>query len=114
VLTDQQLSELFTEGTAPERDPAFALRVSAEIGRTRLRMRVLALALRAAAMLMLSVAIVVASRLIEPVLAPLVEGTPRFMGVPSPMVVLGGVLVAGLILRAPLHIPLRRLVSPPS
>ena len=114
MLTDQQLSELFTEGTAPERDPAFALRVAGEIGRTRLRMRVLALALRAAAMLMLSVAIIVASRLIEPVLAPLVEGTPRFMGVPLPMVVLGGVLVAGLILRAPLHIPLRRLVSPPS
>jgi len=88
--------------------------VAAEIGRTRLRMRLLALALRAAAMLMLSVALVVASRLIEPVLAPRVEGAPQFMGVPLPMVVLGGVLVAGLILRAPLHIPLRRLVSPPS
>ena len=92
-MTDKQLSELFAEGTAPERDPAFALWVAAGIGRTRLRMRFLALALRAAVMLMLSVAIFVASRLIEPVLAQLVEGAPQFMGVPVPLVVVG-VLVA--------------------
>jgi hypothetical protein len=51
-------------------------------------------------MLMLSVAIVAASRAIEPVLAPLVEGAPHFRGVSLPMVVLGSVLVAGLLLRA--------------
>lgn len=113
MLTDKQLSELFAEGTAPERDPAFALWVAAEIGHTRLLMRFLALAPRVAAILMLSVAIFVASRLIEPVLAPLVEGAPQFMGVPVPMVVLG-VLVAGLVLRARPYIPLRRFVSPPS
>jgi hypothetical protein len=113
VLTDKQLSELFAEGTAPERDPAFALWVAAGIGRTRFRMRLLALAPRAAVMLMLAVAIFVASRLIEPVLAPLVEGLPQFMGVPVPMVVLG-VLVAGLVLRARLYIPLRLFASPPS
>ena len=102
-MTDTQLSELFAEGTAPERDPAFAQRVAAEIGRTRLRMRFLALALRAAAMLMLFVVIFAASRLIEPVLAQLVEGVPQFMGVPVPMAVLG-VLVAGLVLlRGRLH-----------
>jgi hypothetical protein len=97
VLTDDQLSELFAEGTAPERDPAFALWVAAGIGRTGLRMRVLALALRAAVMLMLAVALLVASRLIEPVLARLVEGVPQFMGVPVPIAMLG-VFVAGLVL----------------
>lgn len=104
-MTDESLSGLFIEGTAPERDPAFELRVQTEIGRTRLRMRFLALALRAAPMLMLSAALFVAIRLIEPMLAPLVEGVPRFMGVPVPMVL--GALVVGLILRA------RRFVSPP-
>jgi hypothetical protein len=39
----------------------------------------------------------VASRLIEPVLARLVEGVPQFMGVPVPMAMLG-VFVAGLVL----------------
>jgi hypothetical protein len=103
VLTDKQLSALFADGTSPEHDPAFVLSVAAEIGRTRLRMRFLALALRAAAMLMLSVAIVMASRLIEPVLARLVDGVLQSMGVPVPMVVLA-VLVAGLVLlRGRLH-----------
>jgi hypothetical protein len=64
-------------------------------------------------MLMLSVAIFVASRPIEPVLARLVGGAPQFMGVPVPMVVLG-VLVTGLVLRARLYIPLGRFASPPS
>jgi hypothetical protein len=66
-------------------------------------MRVLALALRVAVVLMLAVALLVASRLIEPVLARLVEGVPQFMGVPVPMAMLG-VLVAGLVLlRSRLH-----------
>jgi hypothetical protein len=114
VLTDKQLSDLFAEGTAPERDPAFALRVAAGIGRTRLRMRFLALALRATVTLMLCVAMFVAIRLSEPVLAQLVEGMPRFMGVPVPLVL--GLLVAAFVLRAQLHIPLplRRFAPPPS
>ena len=113
MLTDKQLSELFAEGTAPERDPDFALSVAAGIGRTRLRMRFLALALRAAVMLMLSVPIFVASRVIEPVLAQLVDWAPQFMGVPVPQVVLG-VLVTGLVLRARLYLPLPRFAPPPS
>jgi hypothetical protein len=111
-MTDKQLSNLFAEGTAPEREPAFELWVAAGIGRRRLRMRFLALALRATVMLMLSVALFVAIRLVEPVLAQLVEGIPRFMGVPVPLVL--GVLVAALVLRAQLHIPLRRFAPPPS
>jgi hypothetical protein len=103
VLTDKQLSELFAEGTAPERDPAFAHWVAAGIGRTGFHMRVLALALRVAVMLMLAVVLLVASRLIERVLARLVEGVPQFMGVPVPMAMLG-VLVAGVVLlRSRLH-----------
>jgi hypothetical protein len=97
VPTDKQLSELFAEGTAPEHDPAFALRVAAGIGRAGLGRRVLALALRVAVMVMLAVAVLVASRQIEPVLARLVEGVPQFMGVPVPMAMLG-ILVAGLVL----------------
>lgn len=102
-MTDKQLSALFADGTSPEHDLAFVLAVAAEIGRTRLRMRFLPLALRTAAMLMVSLALVMASRLIEPVLARLVEGVPQFMGVPVPMAVLG-VFVAGLVLlRGRLH-----------
>lgn len=99
MLTDQQLSELFAEGTAPERDPAFAEWVAAEIGRTRLRTRLLSIALRAAVMLMPLVAVFVASRMIGPMLAHAVEAAPQFMGVPVPMVALG-VLVTGFVLRA--------------
>ena len=99
-MTDQPLSDLFTEGTAPERDPAFALQVATAIGRTRLRRRLLALGLRVTALLVLSFPVFVASRLIAPVLAHLVEGVPQFMGVPVPIVVLGVVLVTGLLLRA--------------
>ena len=110
-MTDKQLSDLFGEGTAPDRDPAFALGVAAGIGRTRLRMR---LALRATVMLVLSVAMFAAFRLSEPVLARLLDGMPRFMGVPVPLVL--GVLIAAVVLRAQLHLPLplRRFAPPRS
>jgi hypothetical protein len=108
VVTDQHLSDLFTEGTAPERDPAFALQVAAAIGRARVRRRLLALGLRVTVLLVLAVPVFVASRLIAPVLAHLVEGVPQFMGVPVPTVVLG-VLVTGLVLlRARLSVLFRR------
>lgn len=106
-MTDQPLSDLFTEGTAPERDPAFTLWVASGIGRSRLRRRLLALGLRVTVLLMLSVPIFVASQLIAPVLAQLVEGWPRFMGVPVPVVL--GVLVAALALRVQPHLLRLRL-----
>lgn len=104
-MTDKQLSELFTEGTAPEQDPAFVQRVAVGIGRTHRRMRLLALARRAAVMLMLAVAMYLAVGLIKPVLSQLVEGVPQFMGVPIPMVLC--VLVVGLVLRARFYNPFR-------
>jgi hypothetical protein len=107
VVTDQHLSDLFTEGTAPELDPAFALQVAAAIGRARLRGRLLALGLRVTVLLVLSVPVFVASRLIAPVLARLVEGVPKFMGVPVPIVVLGVLVIGLVVLRARLHILFR-------
>jgi hypothetical protein len=105
-MTDPQLSDLFTEGTAPEHDSAFTLRVASGIGRARLRRRLLALGLRATVLCMVSVPMFVASSLIAPMLAQLVEGWPRFMGVPVPVVL--GVLVAALALRPRLYLlPLR-------
>ena len=106
-MTDQPLSDLFTEGTAPERDPAFTLSVASGIGRARIRRRLLVLGLRVTVLLMLSVPVFVASRLIAPVLAQLVEGWPRFMGVPVPVVL--GVLVAALALRPRLYLVSLRL-----
>ena len=101
-MTDERLSPLFAEGTAPERDPAFMLGVAEGIGRARLRMRLLALALRVTVVLMLAVVLFVAGRLLEPMLTPVVEGLPRFMGVPVPVVLLG-LIVAGLALRGWFH-----------
>ena len=114
MTTDQPLSDLFTEGTAPERDPAFVLLVASGIGRARLRRRLLALGLRVTVLLVLSVPVFVGNRLIAPVLAQLVEGWPRFMGVPVPVVL--GVLVAALALRSrPYLLPLRlRAIFPVS
>src|SRR5688572_24058847 len=99
AMTNEPLSDLFVEGTTRETDCAFTLQVAAEIGRARNRIRLLALAWRVIPGLVLFVAAFVASRLIEPVLAPLVEAMPQFMGVPVPMVALG-IVVSGLALRA--------------
>jgi hypothetical protein len=97
-MTDPQLSHLFAEGTAPERDPAFAHSVAAGIGRARLGMRLRALALRASGVLALSGATFVAAGVIKPVLVQLVDGWSQFMGVPVPVVL--GALTAGLALSA--------------
>lgn len=112
MITDEQLSDLFAEGTAPERDPTFALWVAAGIGRMRLRRRFLALALRAAVMLMLFATMFLAIRPIESALAQLFQGVPQFMGVPVPMAL--GALVVGLVLRARRYFPLPRFAPPPS
>jgi hypothetical protein len=65
---------------------------------------------------LVAVALFMASRLIEPVLAQLVEGLPQlpqFMGVPVPGVLLGAI-VAGLALRGRLHLSsLLRFAPPP-
>ena|SRR6186713_2530456 len=106
VMTDEQLSDLFTEGTAPERDAAFALLVESSIGRARRRGRLLGLGLRVTVLLLLAIPVFVASRMLAPALAQLVEGWPRFMDVPVPVVL--GVLVVALALRTRLYLfPLR-------
>ena len=105
-MTDRQLSDLFAEGTAPERDPDFALRVAAGIGRARFGIQVRALALRGAVVLMLSGVIFVAAGVVRPVLVQLVDGAPQFMGVPVPVVL--SALAVGLVLGA------RRYVFPRS
>ena len=97
-MTDRQLSALFAEGTAPENDPDFALRVAAGIGRARFGIQVRALALRGAVVLTLSGVIFVAAGVVRPVLVQLVDGTPQFMGVPVPVVL--GVLAVGLAVSA--------------
>ena len=97
-MTDQQLSDLFIEGTAPDHDPAFALSVAAGIGRARLGCRLLALALPASAVLALSGAAFVAAGVIKPMLVQLLDGSSQFMGVPVPVVL--GALAAGLALSA--------------
>jgi hypothetical protein len=96
TMTDEQLSGLFAEGTAPESDPAFALKVAAGIGRERFRLRLLAFAPRAAMTLAVAATALVAAGLVKFMLLPLVDGAPQFMGVPAPVVL--GVVVAGLAL----------------
>lgn len=95
-MTDEPLSDLFAEGTAPESDPAFALKVAAGIGRARLGDRLGLLAVRTAGVLALFAAAVLAAGLFRPVLGLLVDESPQFMGVPAPLVL--AVLTAGLAL----------------
>jgi hypothetical protein len=106
-MTDPRLADLFAEGTAPERDAAFVARVTAGIGRARLGARLLTLALQAAVTLTLAIAVFVAGRLIEPALMLLADQSPRFMGVPVPVML--GVLLVGLALYAPRRLG-RRMV----
>jgi hypothetical protein len=101
-MTDDRLGRLFSAGTAPERDAAFALRVEAEIGRARLGRRLLPVAVRVLLVLTLAGAAFVTARAIEPMLEPVAEIAPQFMGVPLPLVI--AALAAGLAVRA------RRLV----
>jgi|SRR6185312_16472128 len=84
-MTDNQLSDLFARGTAPDDDSAFVASAAADIGRARLRGRPLALARPATGVLALSGAVHVAAGVIRPVLAPRVDGAPEFMGVPMPV-----------------------------
>lgn len=103
-MTDERLAQLFDEGTAPERDVAFARSVDAEIGRARRRVR-LALGLRGLALLSLAGAVFMAGRTIEPALARIAENWPQFMGVPVPLVL--GALAVGLAVSALRFVRLR-------
>ena len=85
-MSDDQLAKLFAEGTSPERDPQFASRVTAEVDRARLTLRLCKFAIRALMILTLAGAVFVTGRLIGPLLRPIAEISPQFMGVPLPLV----------------------------
>ena len=65
-MTDEHLTSLFNEGTAPERDAAFAGRVDARIERARRGLRLVAFAVRALVILTLAAALFVTVRTLEP------------------------------------------------
>lgn len=104
-LSGQELSDLFAQGTAPDADPAFERSVTARIGRARRIGRLAALALPATAVLVFSAAAFATATVVRPVLAPLVEGAPQFMGVPAPLVL--AALAAVLALGALRHVLFR-------
>ena len=104
-MTDERLTRLFTEGTAPERDTAFARRVDARIERARRGLRLLKLAIPALVILTLAAALFVTVRTLEPALAQIAENSPQFMGVPLPLVL--GALAVGLAVRTWLFVRLR-------
>jgi hypothetical protein len=95
-MTDQELSDLFAVGTAPDPDPVFTRSVTARIGRARRLGRLAPLALPATAALAASAGLFAAARLARPALAPLVEASPQLMGVPAPLVLVAA--AAGLVL----------------
>lgn len=117
-MTDKQLAELFAEGSAPERDRAFAQRVVVDIGRVRRRAHWLALAYRMTAVLVFGGTLFGVGRLVDAALMQLGAwvpqlteiAVPQFMGVPVPLAVFG--LVVGLILRGQRwQLPLQRILS---
>ena len=103
-MTDEHLSSLFAEGTAPERDATFARSVDARIVSERRSLRLLAFAVRTSVILTLAAALFVTVRTLEPVLAQIAETSPQFMGVPMPLVL--GALAVGLAVRTWLFVRL--------
>ena len=93
-MSDRKLSGLFADGTAPERDSAFAARVDAAIGRARWGIR-LARVIAASLALALVMAFYFAGRVVVPPLAGLIGNSPDFMGVPILLVL--GMLIIGLL-----------------
>ena len=104
-MTDEHLTSLFAEGTAPERDAAFARRVDARIGRMRLGLRLLRLAITALMTLTLAVAVFVTADAIGPTLTEMAEQSPQFMGVPVPLIFVA--LTAGFAVRTLRFVRLR-------
>jgi hypothetical protein len=96
-MTDEHLTSLFAEGSAPERDAVFARRVDARIASGRRGLRLVALVVRALVILMFSAALFVIVRELEPTLQQIAENSPHFMGVPVPLVL--GALAVGLAIR---------------
>jgi len=104
-MADDQLTELFADGTAPERDTAFAQRVDARIASARRDLRLLAFAIRTLVILTLAAAMLVTVRLLEPTLQQIAENSPQFMGVPVPLILVA--LAVGFAVRAMRFVRLR-------
>jgi len=104
-MADEQLAGLFAEGTAPERDAAFAQCVGVRIVSERRGARDLALSVRLVVMLTLGVMAFATVRLAEPTLKQIAESSPEFMGVPVPLMLT--VFGVGLLVRLPRFIGLR-------
>ena len=104
-MTDEQLTELFADGTAPERDAVFAQRVDARIASERRGLRLVALAVRVLAILMLAATLFVIVRELEPTLQQIVGASPQFMGVPLPLILV--VLAVGFAVRSLRFVRLR-------
>ena len=111
-MTDQQMSDLFVPGSAPNQDPGFVASVASDIGRARSRSRILALALPATGVLVLSSALYVVAGVLRPVLVEQFGATPQFMGVPAPVAL--GALAAGLALSARRYVLSPRRVELPT
>ena len=104
-MTDEHLTSLFAEGTAPERDAAFARRVDARIASERRGRRLLALAIRALVILSLAAAVFLTARVLEPTLQQIAENSPQFMDVPVPLIVVA--IAVGLAIRSRRFVRLR-------
>jgi hypothetical protein len=104
-MTDEHLTSLFAEGTAPERDTAFASRIDARIASARRGLRLLAFAIRTLVILTLAAAMFVTVRALEPALGQIAESSPQFMGVPVPLILVA--LAVGLAVRALRFVRLR-------
>ncbi len=96
-MTDEHLTSHFAEGTAPERDTAFARRIDVRIKRARQGRRLLGFTTRTLVILTLAAMVFVTVRLLEPTLQQIAENSPQFMGVPVPLVL--GALAVGLAVR---------------
>ena len=104
-MTDEQRTELFADGTAPERDAVFAQRVDAQIASERRGFRLAALVVRSLVILMFAAVLFVTIRELEPVLQPIAQSSPHFMGVPLPLILV--VLAIGLAVHALRFVRLR-------
>jgi hypothetical protein len=101
-MSDDDLSNLFRQGTSPVRDTAFDRRVEAKIRRLRLRARLLrapGAALRGAVVGASAGALFLAVRTIEPWATRLLDGVPELMGVPAPVTIAAVALTALFLAR---------------
>ena len=96
-MTDDHLSNLFAEGTAPERDAAFALRIDAQIASERRALRMRALAIRTLMILVLAATTFLMVRALDWALAQMDYSAPLIMGVPLPLIL--AALMIGLAVR---------------